>query len=1071
MLRFNKILHSLVKVNLLRAITLVTFLLSITPVFAQNTSYQLTIYNSENGFSSNVVKSIFKDKTGFIWLLSESGLTRFDGYTFKKFKHDLSDSSSISSVDMKMVAMNKSGTLLFLTSNSISKYIPSSNSFVPIISYTKSDEITLLLSDGTYFWTCTKSEIIRIDAENSVLLKFSKNFPNTNFNLDNDRIWIRDKLDLFYLDITSEKLVKVAINTGNTSLSKEYTYPFIFFRDSKNNSCLLASQQLYKLDATNNAFNCYAHLDAPTELISNFDGAVYYQSSIYVSLHYSSLLKIDCESGKSSLIKLPPSGEKDKIVEINALKIGKSNSILVSTSTSGMFSINPVTLQVSPIIFTEAKRNFKDLSNITCFLEDEHVVWFSSPGLGLVKGEELNPLFASYQPINTITDRLYELAKNTRSIASYDSTHLLLSTLNGLIKFDLISHAFEPLAYDDISKKAFGSNPYSKILVDTKKNTWIASWNKPLIYILDAQHKRYVRINPFEAKGITTYQSLRSLFLDSKGNLWLGTDGNLLYRAAIADFDFSKPELLEFKKIVPLTKDQQTVIFNTCFSIAEDKDGDLLFATQQGFFTYSYISKSFTQYTGNAKSTNSISENDVRSIWVDRDNIIWLGTNGGGLNRFDKQKKEFKVFTTNNGLPDNTIYSVLEDEHENLWMGTNNGLCRFNKLDESCRNFSLKDGVENYEFNTCSAFKLPSGKLVFGGIVGFTMFHPDSIQFTHTSPTVVITQFNVKDKAQLISSDELILNYDNNYVSFEFAALNYFRNNENIYAYKLDGVDKDWVYCGNRRFTNYASLAPGNYTFRVKSSNSYGIWSTHQAEVKFKILSPWYTSWWFYVLVFCSVFSIIYLLYHYRLQQAIELESVRNSIARDLHDEIGSNLSSISLFTEVAKEKSATSESGVSGILQKISDYTQTSQEAMNDIVWMINTRNDRFENIIVRMRSLAVELLEAKNIHLHLSFDERLNQLKMGMNERKNFYLLYKEILNNCVKYAEANQVWIELSITSNVILLSIKDDGIGFDPAVQLNGNGLINMKKRAEVLGATLTINSSKGTGTHTKLTFQT
>jgi signal transduction histidine kinase len=336
---------------------------------------------------------------------------------------------------------------------------------------------------------------------------------------------------------------------------------------------------------------------------------------------------------------------------------------------------------------------------------------------------------------------------------------------------------------------------------------------------------------------------------------------------------------------------------------------------------------------------------------------------------------------------------------------------------------------------------------------------------------VVITQFNVKDKAQLISSDELILNYDNNYVSFEFAALNYFRNNENIYAYKLDGVDKDWVYCGNRRFTNYASLAPGNYTFRVKSSNSYGIWSTHQAEVKFKILSPWYTSWWFYVLVFCSVFSIIYLLYHYRLQQAIELESVRNSIARDLHDEIGSNLSSISLFTEVAKEKSATSESGVSGILQKISDYTQTSQEAMNDIVWMINTRNDRFENIIVRMRSLAVELLEAKNIHLHLSFDERLNQLKMGMNERKNFYLLYKEILNNCVKYAEANQVWIELSITSNVILLSIKDDGIGFDPAVQLNGNGLINMKKRAEVLGATLTINSSKGTGTHTKLTFQT
>ncbi|MBK9800746.1 MAG: hypothetical protein IPP56_13860 [Bacteroidetes bacterium] len=528
-----------------------TVLLSIAPLFAQNTSYQLTIYNSENGFSSNVVKSIFKDKMGFIWLLSESGLTRFDGYTFKKFKHDLSDSSSISSVDMKMVAMNKAGTLLFLTSNSISKYIPSSNSFVPLITYTKSDEITLLLSDGTYFWTCTKSEIIRIDAENSVLLKFPKNFTNTNFNLDNDRFWIRDKFELCYLDISSGKLVKVTINIENSKSEKEAALPFIFFRDSKNNSCFLASDKLYKFDASNNTFNSYAHLDASPDIISTFDGAVYFQQAIYVSLHYSNLLKIDSETGISTLIKLPPSGEKDKIVEINALKIGKSNSIIVSTSTSGMFSINPTSVQVSPIVFNETQRNFKDLSNITCFLEDEHVVWFSSPGLGLVKGEELNPLFASFQPINSITDRLYELAKNTRSIASYDSTHLLLSTLNGLIKFDLINHSFEHLAYDDFSKKAFGSNPYSKILVDTKKNTWIASWNKPLIYILDAQHKRYVHINPFEAKGITTYQSLRSLFLDSKGNLWLGTDGNLLYRAAIADFDFSKPDLLEFKKLFP----------------------------------------------------------------------------------------------------------------------------------------------------------------------------------------------------------------------------------------------------------------------------------------------------------------------------------------------------------------------------------------------------------------------------------------------------------------------------------------------------------------------------------------
>src|SRR6185436_3758229 len=284
----------------------------------------------------------------------------------------------------------------------------------------------------------------------------------------------------------------------------------------------------------------------------------------------------------------------------------------------------------------------------------------------------------------------------------------------------------------------------------------------------------------------------------------------------------------------------------------------------------------------------------------------------------------------------------------------------------------------------------------------------------------------------------------------------------------LEGFDKEWNYAGNKHNATYTNLDPGKYTFRVKGSNDDGVWNEKATAVILTILPPWYMTWWFRTLAAAAIAGSVYLIYRYRLRQALNLQMVRNRIAQDLHDEVGSNLSSISIFTDMATSKSVKNED-VKSLLNKINDYTRTSMEAMSDIVWMINSGNDRFENIIIHMRELAAELFEAKNYLLHLNFDKQLNSLKLGMDERKNFYLIYKEALNNIVKYADGKNVWIEMDMNHSSVHLKIKDDGIGFDMHKATHGNGLINMQKRTEVLKGDLKIYSSPGNGTTLTLKF--
>lgn len=217
-----------------------------------------------------------------------------------------------------------------------------------------------------------------------------------------------------------------------------------------------------------------------------------------------------------------------------------------------------------------------------------------------------------------------------------------------------------------------------------------------------------------------------------------------------------------------------------------------------------------------------------------------------------------------------------------------------------------------------------------------------------------------------------------------------------------------------------------------------------------------------------ALFSLlsVFVFNNFRVTNKLRLQKIRNRIADDLHDDIGSTLNSISVYSEVAKQKSPT----VVHELDQIGHASRKIIDAMSDIVWTINTKNDSFEQIILRLRSFTFNLLRAKNIEHTFRADERLNHLKLSMEERRNFYLIFKEALNNLVKYADASEVSISLSLLDNFITLSIQDNGTGFDSKVTYPGNGLLSMKARAQEMNAALLIDSELGNGTTIQLKWK-
>jgi signal transduction histidine kinase len=294
---------------------------------------------------------------------------------------------------------------------------------------------------------------------------------------------------------------------------------------------------------------------------------------------------------------------------------------------------------------------------------------------------------------------------------------------------------------------------------------------------------------------------------------------------------------------------------------------------------------------------------------------------------------------------------------------------------------------------------------------------------------------------------------------------------KNQYAYMLEGHDKDWIYTdASKRFANYTNLEAGEYTFRVKATNNDGVWNKKGVAVKLIITPPWWQTWWFRFLCILTVALIVFAILYARLQKIRDIHRIRNRIASDLHDDLGATLSSISIMSELVNQQIKDQLPQASSLLEKIGSSSRNMIESVNDMVWAINPKNDSFENVIKRMRSFASEILSAKDIAFHFDFDKNLLRSKLKTDTRRNFYLVFKEAINNIAKYSFATNAFVMLWNRENNFKMTIRDDGNGFDLNSVLRGNGLTNMQQRAAIMKAKFNLESIPGKGTIIELEFK-
>ncbi|HRH44555.1 MAG TPA: triple tyrosine motif-containing protein, partial [Pyrinomonadaceae bacterium] len=633
-------------------------------------------------------------------------------------------------------------------------------------------------------------------------------------------------------------------------------------------------------------------------------------------------------------------------------------------------------------------------------------------------------------------------------------------------------------------------SPYT-MLLDRTGSLWIGDGEfffKVDVKTGKAKSYRFVADNPVNTYGNVVFKIIEA----RNGDLWAVTNAKI-YRYDRETDSFADGYIYDTRLVAERPDDNYVDVY-------EDEQGIFWLGTTDGFVRFDCNTKEVKRYRNDPQNVNSLSHNVVRTVAPDpfNPNILWLGTKGGGLNRFDKQTETFSALTEKDGLPNNVVYGILSDEEGNLWMSTNNGISRFNLRTRIFKNFDKKDGLQDNEFNSCAFFKSKSGELFFGGINGFNAFYPSEIKDNPNPPPVVLTDFQIlnqpisfktKDSPlnqTITETKEITLSYEQRFFSFEFAALDFAESSKNQYAYQLEGFDKDLNQIGTRRTAFYTNVSPGTYTFRVIASNNDGVWNREGATVKITILPPFWQTWWFRTILVLLVIGLIFLIvyprisklrYEKEIQEAFagqlieEQENDRKRIAAELHDGLGQSLLIIknrAFLGEKVTGKETNAEDKIESAREQFGEISESATEALEqvrEIAYYL--RPSQLERL--GLTSALEEMIERVSDSSNIKFKVDLGQLDGVFSKQNeiNFYRIIQESLNNIIKHSDAKSAEIRIKNEENSVELLIKDDGKGFEidenTEKKNKGFGLKGMSERARLLGGTYSIKSTANQGT--------
>ena len=568
-----------------------------------------------------------------------------------------------------------------------------------------------------------------------------------------------------------------------------------------------------------------------------------------------------------------------------------------------------------------------------------------------------------------------------------------------------------------------------------------------------------------------------AIFQDRAGRVWLGTQGGLL-RMDVSD--------------LKLFTTQDGLSADDVRAIAEDREGTLWVGTEGGGLNR-LRDGHFSCFT----KTNGLPGNSIRALEVDSDGVLWIATSGG-LARFNGSK--WTAYSKKEGLVSNSLGYLLEDGHGNLWIGSNAGLMRLKKEELnafagtngasiSCRVYGEPDGLPASECTSGSqpgAGRSRDGTLWFPTIQGLASLNPARLNLNTNPPPVIIESVLVAGELQnpdtLRSAPprEITIPPGKEGLEIRYASLNLAAPDKGRFEYMLEGYDTTpKSRPGYLREAPYSKLPPGPYVFRVRACNEDDVWSKEWATLSIKVLPPFWRTWWFLSLATAGLLGMIVGSVHYvstqRLQRQVAalrqkeaLEKERARIARDIHDQVGANLTQLSLLGELV-ESDKDDPKEVADHARHIEQTALETTRALDEIVWTVNPSNDTLDGLINYVCKYAQEYLALAQLRYRLEVPPQLPNIPISPELRHNVFLAAKEAVNNVVKHSQAKAAWLRLRLEPGRFTLEIEDNGCGLSPGAADKGrNGLRNMRKRLEDVGGEFVIGTGAEGGTRVSLT---
>ena len=573
---------------------------------------------------------------------------------------------------------------------------------------------------------------------------------------------------------------------------------------------------------------------------------------------------------------------------------------------------------------------------------------------------------------------------------------------------------------------------------------WIGGDFDAGIYRLENDRfKRFGRAHGLDGRGVKVIRE------DKRHNIWVGSIGAV---NVFSGGKFSRYSVSDGSVSASVRE------------ILEDRSGVIWIATDHGLST-------FQDGKLHPFERSNLSHLNIAALYEDAEGILWVGTIEGGLFRISNNA--ITRFSVNDGMFDDSAHEIIEDDFGNLWMTCRNGVYRASKKDLNafaagkiksiaCISYGRADGMLSTECNSVAkpaSWKGRDGKLWFATSKGLAVTDPRAhIDKNEVVPPIRIERIVFDGRSYDVEGkDRIEFSPGRGQLEIQYTALSFRAPEKNRFKFRLEGSDTGWMDPGTRRVAYYNNLNPGNYTFRVRGSNNDGVWNEDGAVLAV-VLKPYlWQTWWFKTAVVSLAIVTAFYAIKIRRDRIAELERLRLRIAADLHDELGSNLASIALLSQM-EEKSG---DAAKNDLTEIHRIALGTANSIREIVWFINPDYDSFADMISRMKEVASTMLVGTKYQFVTPTTPSSRRLSLDF--RRNIFLIFKEILHNIAKHSRATHVEIEVREERGEFWMRITDNGVGFDEQSTRRGNGLKNLKLRMAQLGGTIQIDSEPRKGT--------